>query len=126
MVKIKNRIVDVILDISNTIGCFFNSTDEVKKIFGKKYKNSIQLKHFIIGKEAINFINTFPEKNKIYLLADKELMKQDGLTGMDVIKQTNLERATLVTSHYADIEVQKFAAESGIGILPKDKEKLYF
>ncbi|CAL7959834.1 Sensor protein [Gammaproteobacteria bacterium] len=89
-------------------------------MYFKKYKNDIQLKHFIIGKEAINFINTFPEKNKIYLLADKELMKQDGLTGMDVIKQTNLERATLVTSHYADIEVQKFAAESGIGILPKD------
>lgn len=85
----------------------------------KKHTNDVQLKHFIIGKEAIEFINTFPEKNKLYLLTDYELMKQ-GMTGIDVIKQTDIKRATLVTSHYDEVGVQKLVAELGVGILPKD------
>ncbi|MEI8055385.1 MAG: PAS domain-containing sensor histidine kinase [bacterium] len=85
----------------------------------KKHTTDVQLKHFTSGKETIDFINAFPNKNKLYLLTDYELIKQN-ITGMDIVKQTGIERATLVTSHYAEIEVQKLAAEHGAKILPKD------
>ncbi|MEI8054740.1 MAG: PAS domain-containing protein [bacterium] len=80
--------------------------------------NDIQLKHFTNGDDAINFINSFPEKNKLFMLTDYELLEQV-LNGIEVIKKVNVERAILVTSHYAEEEVQKLVIENGIKLLPK-------
>ena len=80
--------------------------------------NEVQLKHFLVGNQAIEFVNAFSEKEKVFLLTDFELLKQD-LNGIDIIEKANVKRAVLVTSHYAEIEVRKLAIKSGIKILPK-------
>jgi signal transduction histidine kinase len=81
-------------------------------------KNNIQLRHFTLGNEAISFVNTFPDKDKIFLLTDFELLKQE-LNGLHVIERTNIKRSILVTSHYADPIVQDLAGKTGTKILPK-------
>jgi hypothetical protein len=42
-----------------------------------------------------------------------------GINGLDVIEQTGMKRAVLVTSHYANAEVLNQAAKMGVRILPK-------
>lgn len=80
----------------------------------------IQLKHFQLGKEALEFIQSLAaeEKKKIFLLSDYELLKQD-LNGLHVIAQSDINRSILVTSHYVDPLVQNQAAKTGTKILPK-------
>jgi len=84
----------------------------------RKLLNYVQLKHFTNGDDAISFINNFPEKNKLFMLTDYELLEQM-LTGVEVIKKVNIERAILVTSHYAEEEVCNLVIENGIKLLPK-------
>lgn len=85
----------------------------------KKFPH-LMIKHFELGQETIDFINSLPpdKKQKIFLLADYELLKQD-LDGLDVIKKTNISRSILVTSHYAHKGVQQAATETDTKILPK-------
>lgn len=85
-----------------------------------KQSPTLQLKHFTIGQEALDFINnlTNDEKKKIFLLSDYELLRQ-GLNGLDVIEKSGLRRAILVTSHYANPEVRARAEKMGTRILPK-------
>ncbi|MCL5260476.1 MAG: methyltransferase domain-containing protein [Gammaproteobacteria bacterium] len=84
----------------------------------KPYAKDIRLEHFTSGNETINFINNFPEPNKIFLLADFELLNQE-LTGLDVIEQTNIRRAVLVTSHFSNQNVRGLAAKTATRLLPK-------
>ena len=85
-----------------------------------KTHNHLQLKHFAIGQDALDFIDALsPEaKQKIFLLSDYELLKQN-LNGLDVMKQSGITRAILVTSHYANSAVCDKAVQMGIKILPK-------
>lgn len=85
----------------------------------KKFPH-LTIKHFELGQEAIDFINGHApdKKQKIFLLADYELLKQD-LDGLEVIKKTGISRSILVTSHYAHKRVQHLAAETETKILPK-------
>lgn len=80
----------------------------------------LTIQHFTDGAELILFINQLSPKDKqrIYLLADYELLNQD-LTGLTVIADTQVERAILVTSHYADPMVKSQAITTGTKILPK-------
>ncbi|MBP9742833.1 MAG: ATP-binding protein [Burkholderiales bacterium] len=80
----------------------------------------IQLQHFTLGSKAVEFIHnlTQEEKQKIFLLTDYELINQ-GLNGLNVIEQTGIKRAILVTSHYANEEVHKLAHKTRTKILPK-------
>ncbi len=80
----------------------------------------LTIKHLELGREAIDFISGLsPEqKQQVFLLADYELLKQN-LTGLDVIQQTEMQRAILVTSHYANKRVQQQARAAGIKVLPK-------
>jgi PAS domain S-box-containing protein len=77
-------------------------------------------KHFEQGREAIKFINNLSsaEKEKVFLLTDYELLKQD-LHGLDVIKQTQIKRSILVTSHHNNPKVRELATATGTQILPK-------
>ena len=85
---------------------------------GARAEDHINLKHFTSGAEAVDFINAFPEKDKLFLLTDFELLKQD-LNGIDVIEKTHLKRAILVTSHHAEEPVHSLAVKNNIKILPK-------
>ena len=82
--------------------------------------SGLRLKHFEIGQEAVDFINDLnPDKKKqIFLLADYELLNQN-LNGLDVIALTHIDRSILVTSHYANKEVQRSANKTATKILPK-------
>lgn len=85
-----------------------------------KQAPALQIKHFTIGNEALNYINHLPEeeKNKIFLLTDYELLKQE-LNGLHVVAQSGVKRSILVTSHYAQLMIQNQAAKTGTKILPK-------
>lgn len=78
----------------------------------------LNLEHFTDGKEAISYIKNFSAKDKLLLLSDYELLNQD-INGLDVIKETKLKRAVLVTSHYADGQVQSQALKLDAKVLPK-------
>jgi amino acid adenylation domain-containing protein/thioester reductase-like protein len=80
--------------------------------------NKLKLRHFTLGNDAINFINSFPNQDQIFLLTDYELLKQE-FNGIHVIEKTKVKRSILVTSHYADQLIQTLAQKSETKILPK-------
>lgn len=87
----------------------------------EKYIPAISLKFFENGQEAIDFINSCPQKeNGVRLLSDYELRGQK-LNGLDVIQKCNLgkHQASLVSSVYSRKEIQDKAAELNVTILPK-------
>lgn len=83
-----------------------------------KFGNNINLKHFTLGQEAVDFINGFVETEKILLLADFELLRQE-LNGLQVIATSGIKRSILVTSHYTDRIVLDTAQKNATKILPK-------
>ncbi|MDQ5921581.1 MAG: Histidine kinase [Pseudomonadota bacterium] len=83
----------------------------------EKFPN-IQVKHFMDGNDALQFMSTLTHDN-VCLLNDYELINQE-LNGLDIIRQSKIKRSILVTSHYADSQVRKEAAKIGINILPKE------
>lgn len=108
--------VIVILDDDRSIHAAWNSHfDEILK-----NESSITLQHFEIGKKALEYLNglNVNEKNKIFLLTDFELLKQE-LNGLHIIELSKIRRSILVTSHYANTTVRELAAKIGTKILPK-------
>lgn len=106
----------IILDDDHSIHDAWNMRFE-------KYSNLISLKHLKKGEEVIDFINDSndsTEKNKIFLLADFELIGQK-LNGLEVIEQAAIssQQSILVTSHYNRQEVRDLAVSAGVKILPK-------
>lgn len=116
-IKISKDDTIVILDDDPSIHSAWDSklVPTLTKIPGLK------VKHFSVGTEAVSFINSLPdpEKTNICLLTDYELLGQD-INGLLVIEQTKIKRSTLVTSHYANKEIRKKAANLRIKILPKE------
>ncbi|MEM8845214.1 MAG: hypothetical protein AAGB35_09245 [Pseudomonadota bacterium] len=66
----------------------------------------------------MDFINTFKEKDKLFLLTDYELLKQQ-YNGLDIIEKTQISRAVLVTSHHANWDIQARSMSMDTRILPK-------
>lgn len=81
----------------------------------------LKVRHFSEGMEAVSFINSLSDEEKINicLLSDYELLGQD-INGLQVIEQTKVKRSTLVTSHYANKDIRKHAANLRVKILPKE------
>ncbi|CAL7961192.1 Sensor protein [Gammaproteobacteria bacterium] len=102
----------VVLDDDPSIHYAWNARFE-------NYKGIVSLKHFKSGEKAIDFINAKPEKNKVFLLSDFELINQE-LNGLEVIERVSMRKqSVLVTSHYSNIKIHDLAAEIGVKILPK-------
>jgi hypothetical protein len=74
--------------------------------------------HFTQGQEAINYLNGLADKSRVILLTDYELLNQP-VDGVDVIKQTGIKRAIMVTSHYDDKPLRKYIDSAGVKMLPK-------
>jgi anti-sigma regulatory factor (Ser/Thr protein kinase) len=74
--------------------------------------------HFTQGQQAVDYINSAADKDKLVLLTDYELLKQP-LNGVDVIKRTGLKRVIVVTSHYDDKQLRDYILNKNIKILPK-------
>lgn len=86
----------------------------------KKSAPYLKRKHFREAHEVVLFIDNLEtaEKNKIFLLTDYELLRQD-LNGLDVIHKTGITNSILVTSHHNNLEVRNLAKLNGTKILPK-------
>ena len=107
----------VILDDDESIhGGWDTKFAPLTKVF-----SALKIKHFTEGIDAINYINTLSgtQKESIFLLTDYELLNQ-GMNGMDIIKNTQMNRAILVTSHASSLKVQKEVVEAGVKTLPKE------
>ncbi len=100
--------------------------ESVHSAWGSRFKSiiekipEIKVKHFKKGLEAIGFINSHSDKEKedIYLLTDYELLDQN-LNGLEIIKQTNIKHALLVTSYYANVKIRELAINAQVKLLPK-------
>lgn len=80
----------------------------------------ISMQHFETGHEVLDFINGLSpeEKQRVFLLTDFELLKQE-LDGLHVVKKAGVSNTILVTSHYANAIVRERAAKLHTKILPK-------
>lgn len=80
----------------------------------------LKIHHFQTYQAAFHFIQalTNTEKDKVFLLTDYELVKQKS-SGLSLVENTKIKRAILVTSHYANIDIQKRANRLNTKILPK-------
>jgi hypothetical protein len=98
------------------------SIREAWKTRFEKYGSDINVKYFEQSSEAINFIKSIKEKNKIFLLTDYEL-KDDGMSGIDVIDKCELQkRAIVVTTMYIS-KIKDFCEKSKtIRFFYKEKE----
>lgn len=85
-----------------------------------KDTSGIEIKHFKQGKEALDYINGLSDtdKRRVFLLTDFELLKQE-LNGLQIVEKSRIERSILVTSHYANKDVQTQAIKTGTKILSK-------
>lgn len=115
-IKLGSQDIVVILDDDTSIHGAWNAHFESVLAANP----GIQLRHFELGKDALNFINGLAaaDKRKVLLLTDYELLKQE-LNGLHVVEQGQVERSILVTSHYANASVRDHAAKTGTKILPK-------
>lgn len=82
---------------------------------------TLKIKHYSLGKDVIEYINnlTPEQKHNTFLLTDYELLEQ-GMNGLDVVEQTNMRRATLVTSYATNSNIQARVTKLGIKTLPKE------
>lgn len=80
----------------------------------------MQVKHFEMGHDAVDFICGLSEEEKpqVFLLTDFKLLKQD-LNGLDVIEKVKVKRSILVTSYYANEVIREQAVSLGTKVLPK-------
>jgi PAS domain S-box-containing protein len=81
---------------------------------------NMKLIHFTEGDKLLEYLANLnqTELSKVYLLSDYELLNQKK-NGLDLIDQTKITRAMLVTSHYANEKVVARAKELNIFVLPK-------
>ncbi|GHU12106.1 hypothetical protein FACS189449_05080 [Alphaproteobacteria bacterium] len=74
----------------------------------KGYSNDIIIKYFTQGIEAIDYINSSKEKDKILLLADYELRNQD-MNGVDVIEKTNMQKQSILVTSVYTYKIKNFS-----------------
>lgn len=82
---------------------------------------TLKIEHFYQGKDAVAYINnlTPEQKQDVFLLTDFELLEQ-GINGLEVVAQTNMHRAILVTSYSSYSDRQMEVTKLGIKMLPKE------
>lgn len=85
-----------------------------------KAHSNIKIHYFEQGSEALDFVNGLDAqaKARVLLLTDYELLNQD-INGIDVIAQCKIDRSVLVTSHYANSEIQAEVMGLNALLLPK-------
>jgi len=81
---------------------------------------TLRTQHFTQGQEALVFLASLSqeEKNLVVFLSDYELLQQSR-NGLEVIKESGIKRAILVTSYYSNPKVRENIDQLGIKMLPK-------
>ncbi|GHU19946.1 hypothetical protein FACS189472_10470 [Alphaproteobacteria bacterium] len=77
----------------------------------KEYSNDITIKYFIQSSEAIDYINSSEQKDKILLLTDYELRNQ-GINGIDVIEKTNMQKQSVVVTSVYTYKIENFSEKT--------------
>ena len=78
------------------------------------YRGTLNINHFTISEEAIDFINSSKiDKERIILLTDYELVSQN-LNGLDVIEQTNETRRASVACEVEEPAVAAAFLQNGM------------
>jgi PAS domain S-box-containing protein len=82
--------------------------------------SSLQIHHFTQGQEALNFLARLSptQKDRVILFTDYELLNQNK-NGLEVVKESGLKHAMLVTSYYSEAKIREETGQLGIKILPK-------
>jgi hypothetical protein len=80
----------------------------------------LQTHYFVEGVEVLDFIRALSndERQRVLLLADYELAYQMQ-NGLQIIIDSKITNAILVTGHTSNAEVRKSVLELGINMLPK-------
>ncbi len=99
----KNSIVVILDDDHSTYKLLEN------RLYG--YLDDIEIKYFNFGKDAFNFINSFKEKEKIFLLADYDLRNQN-ISGIDVIEKCKLQKQSILVSSRQAHKIRNFSDKS--------------
>jgi len=78
------------------------------------------VRHEKQGQAVLDYLDALShdDRDRVYLLCDFELINQNR-HGLQIIEASNLKRAVLVTSYYANPVLQKSVAQMNIKILPK-------
>jgi len=81
---------------------------------------SLQIHHFTQGQETLNFLAGLSQQQKelVIFLSDYELLQQSK-NGLEVVKESGIKHAMLVTSYYSNPKIREEANRLGIKILPK-------
>jgi hypothetical protein len=114
-INLKQDDILVIVDDDDSMHRAWQAIFNQKGYGGYLGKQSVQ---FTKGEQAIAYINRLEDKSKLVLLTDYELLNQP-LNGVDIIKQTGVKGAIVVTSHYDDKQLRQFVDGTGVKILPK-------
>lgn len=108
------------LDFNSKNLCIIDDDDSIHLLWAKKLA---PFGFNIINIKSSDEFELWAEWNNLddyTYLFDLELLGSK-LTGIDLIKKFNLAKSsTLVTSHYSDHHLQKFANDLGFKIIPKD------
>jgi hypothetical protein len=115
-IRLNNSDIIVILDDDISIhGAWDKRFEPITKVLP-----NIQVQHFRVGIETLNFINALnnEEKQNVLLLTDFELLKQE-IDGLEIARQTQIKRSILVTSYYFNKFICQKASKAGVSILPK-------
>jgi hypothetical protein len=110
---LKKGDVVVILDDNPS---FFAILEEQLKCFAEH----LTLKFFTSSKDALKFIESFPNKEKIFFLSDYELRESD-FSGLIAIMQSNLDRnrTCIFSSIHGDKNMHDISEASNVKILLK-------
>ncbi|MDR2682202.1 MAG: GHKL domain-containing protein [Holosporaceae bacterium] len=116
-----NWIADkIVLPKNNTI-VILDDDDSIHRVWTtllKEHSNDLTLKFFTDGKQAIDFIESFHQKNKIFLIADYDL--RSDISGLQVILESGMkERSLIVTGIYNDKIMLEAIESSGLKMFPK-------
>lgn len=81
---------------------------------------SMSLRHFTQGRDMLNYLETIrpSDRERILFLCDYELMNQSR-NGLQILEESQLENAVLVTGYYSNRDIQETAARLGVKIIPK-------
>ncbi|CAL7959715.1 hypothetical protein GAMM_110054 [Gammaproteobacteria bacterium] len=84
-----------------------------------KEEKNISLEHLTSVEKAIAFINSFPNKNRLFFLADFDLVNKE-LNALQMLWQTLIPGQTVfMISNYSDQDILEFACKVGVQVLPK-------
>lgn len=126
-ISVPTWIADTIYLIKDDIVIILDDDKYIHEAWDSRFSSIIEnnplikLKHFTYGTDLINFVNSISpfDKQRLFFLIDFELLSQKH-NGLEILELIGISRAILVTSHYDNLEICRFAAKLKIKILPKE------